>query len=352
MNETKAPFRYASRRVGALILVTVAIFVAAILQAGVLKGLLEERLDLRVILPESGLAGLNVGAAVEVLGTDAGEVEDLVIDPEQRFHAEIALDPAMEPFVRRDSKVFIRKQFGIAGASYLEITRGQGEPLDWDFAVLAAETGEAPTENVGAILDDVRAKVFPLVEDVHVAVQAARSLLQTLQSPEGNLQRSLASLNAVATRIAQGEGAVGRLVRDDTIVTELESSLGLINRQLTKLDTIMTDLQSTTGNVARLSGTFGEQTDKLPEIIESTEQVLASLDQVMQEVGQTMPALRGLVTDAGTASAALPPLLMQSQQTFSELERLLVQLQGVWLFGGNDGPSTEQTRMSPLEARP
>lgn len=345
-------FRYASRRTGALILLAGLVFVVAVLQAGVLRELFQERMTLRVILPDSGLAGLTVGAAVEVLGTDAGKVEDLVIDPDQPFSAEVALDPAMEPFVRRDSQVFIRKQFGIAGASYLEITRGRKEPLDWDFAVLEAETAEAPTDNVGAIIEDVRARVFPLIEDVHLTVQTAGLLLADLQAPDGNLQSGLASLGTVAERIANGEGAVGRLLAQDTIVVELESTLGMVNRQLGKLDTVMTDLQRATADVARLSGSFGDEAEKLPTMIDRTDRVLASLDEVMQEVGKTMPAVRSLVTDTDEASSALPTLLVQSQQTFSELERLLVQLQGLWLFGGSNGPSAEQTRMSPLEARP
>jgi hypothetical protein len=36
----------------------------------------------------------------------------------------------------------------------------------------------------------------------------------------------------------------------------------------------------------------------------------------------------------------------------AELQQLLVQLQGVWLFGGGDGGASEPTRLSPLKARP
>jgi phospholipid/cholesterol/gamma-HCH transport system substrate-binding protein len=345
MSERVAGSRYATRRVGGLILVALLVFVAAVLQAGVLREMFEERLALRVILPEAGLAGLNVGARVEVLGTDAGSVDELVIDPEQRFHAEIGLGRAMRPFVRRDSKVFIRKQFGIAGASYLEITRGRGEPLDWDFAVLTAEAGEAPTENVGAILKELRARIFPLVEDVRRTVQAAGGLLQGLQAQDGNLQRSLANLETITSRIAAGEGSVGRLLSDDTIARELEGTVLTVNHQLTRLDTIMAEM-------ARMTATVGEQSGRLPAMIENANRTLASLDKVMREVARTMPALRALVSDAGTASSALPTLLMQSQETFSELERLLIQLQGLWLFGGGDARPPDQTRMSPLEARP
>ena len=226
MSDTLPRFRYASRRVGMLVLIAFGIFVIAVLQAGVLRDLFKSTLSLRVILPESGLAGLNEGASVEILGTDAGSVQEIVIDPEQKFHAVVEIEEAMQPFVRRDSKVFIRKQFGIAGAAFLEITRGQGEPLDWDYAVLTAEADQAPTESMGEILEEVRAKVLPIVDDVQRTIGAAGDLIAQLQAPDGQLQMVLGDLGKVTGRLAAGEGTVGRLLADDTLVRELETTLG------------------------------------------------------------------------------------------------------------------------------
>jgi hypothetical protein len=72
----------------------------------------------------------------------------------------------------------------------------------------------------------------------------------------------------------------------------------------------------------------------------------------MAEVERAMPEITGLVREAGSASVALPTLLTQTQRTMAELQQLLVQLQGVWLFGGGDGGAAEPTRLSPLQARP
>jgi phospholipid/cholesterol/gamma-HCH transport system substrate-binding protein len=352
LNRNLPRFRYASWRVGTLILIALGIFVVAVLEAGVVRDFFKSTLSLRVILPDSGLAGLNEGAAVEILGTDAGQVREIVIDPEQRFHAVVEIEQAMEPFVRRDSKVFIRKQFGIAGAAYLEITRGQADPLDWDFAVLTAEADQAPTENVGAILEDVRAKVLPIVDDLQRTVSAAGDLVAELRSPEGRLQGILANLNTVTTRLAAGEGSVGRLLADDDLARDLETTLASVNQQLGRLDGIIADFQSTSSEVAAMSQTIGTQSRNLPTMISSAKAALASFSRVMAEVDRTTPELTGLVRETSSASIALPTLLTQTQQTMAELERLLVQLQGVWLFGGTDGGTTEPSRLSPLEVRP
>jgi phospholipid/cholesterol/gamma-HCH transport system substrate-binding protein len=259
----------------------------------------------------------------------------------------------MEPFVRRDSKVFIRKQFGIAGAAFLEITRGRGEPLDWDYAVLTAESGQAPTESMGEILEEVRAKVLPIVDEVHRTVSAAGDLIAQLQAPDGQLQGVLADLGKVTRRLAAGEGTAGRLLTDDALMRELETTLGSVNQQLGRLDHIVADLQSTSGEVASMSQTIGAQSHKLPQMITSASAALASFREVMAEVERAMPEITGLVRETSSASVALPTLLAQTQETMAELQQLLVQLQGVWLFGGRDGGGApERTRLSPLEARP
>jgi phospholipid/cholesterol/gamma-HCH transport system substrate-binding protein len=352
MSDALPRFRYVSRRVGALVLIAFGIFAIALLQAGVLRDLFKSTLSLRVILPDSGLAGLDEGASVEILGTDAGEVREIVIDPEQHFHAVVEIEEAMEPFVRRDSKVFIRKQFGIAGAAFLEITRGQGEPLDWDYAVLTAEAGQAPTESMGEILEDVRARVLPIVDDVQRTMGAAGDLIAQLQAPDGQLQTILADLNKVTTRLAAGEGTAGRLLAEDTLVRELETTLAAVNQQLGRLDGIVADFQATSGEVAAMSRTLGAQSDRLPAMIESANAALAAFSQVMAEVERAMPEITDLVRETSSASVALPTLLTQTQRTMAELRQLLVQLQGVWLFGGGDGDAAEPTRLSPLQARP
>ena len=71
----------------------------------------------------------------------------------------------MIPFVRRDSRAVIRKRFGVAGDSYLEISRGLSEPLDWEYAVIDASADRAPTDTIGDVLDEVRTKIFPVIDD-------------------------------------------------------------------------------------------------------------------------------------------------------------------------------------------
>jgi phospholipid/cholesterol/gamma-HCH transport system substrate-binding protein len=169
-------FRYTNEAVGALVVVTVLIFVLALVQAGRFREWFAPGATIKVILPAEGLFGLAQGAQVDLLGTRAGEVRWIVLTPDRPIHAEIYVRKAMLGFVRRDSQAIIRKQFGVAGASYLELTRGSGEPLDWEYAVLTATAEHSPTDTMSALIAEIQSKVVPLIEDAQVAMHTLTAL--------------------------------------------------------------------------------------------------------------------------------------------------------------------------------
>jgi phospholipid/cholesterol/gamma-HCH transport system substrate-binding protein len=157
--------RYSDEWVGLLVIIAMLLFFGVAFEAGIVSRWFQSNVTLRILLPEQGSAGLSPGADVEVLGTKAGEVSRVVINPNQQMYAEATIEEQAIPFIRRDSVAVIRKRFGIAGAAYLDIGRGKGQPLDWAYAVIPATTERDPTESIGTLIDHVRGKVFPVLDD-------------------------------------------------------------------------------------------------------------------------------------------------------------------------------------------
>ena len=338
MSESTPNFRFVSRRSGILLLVTLAIFVVAVLQAGVLENAFKQVATLRVILPETGIGGLSADSPVEILGTRAGKVTKVVIDPKEQFHAKVEIDKAMTSFIRRDSTAAIRKQFGIAGDAYLEITRGQGEPLNWDYAVINAKATRGTNETIDELISEVRTRILPIVEDVRRVTQSLGDLAVRLQAPGGEVDRFLIDVSTVTDRLEKGEGTIGRLLADDRLARELEQTVASVNSQMARIDEILKDVNRATGSI--------------PGVVDSANSTLRTTEGTIQEIGKTIPELTKLVRNATTASAALPTFLAQTEQTLAELETLLQQLQGHWLFGSQGAPPREELRPSPLQARP
>ena len=348
MNETlpQPKFRYTNETVGLFVLMTLLIFVAGLIYSGQVRKWFNPGETLKVVLPDDGLFGLTEGSTVEILGTKAGEVRDIVINPNQKIHASVRIDSEMAVFVRSDSKATIRKTFGIAGDAYLEITRGFGEPLDWEYAVITVESDRKTSDSLAELIEELRAKILPVVDDAHKAILMLVAVTKDLQDPDKGVQQLLANLNSIADKIDSGEGAIGRLLTEDKLVRDLEALTALMGP-------ILDDLKTTMQNVAAFSAEFDMQTGDIPEITRRLKKTLASMEMVMKDLSRTTPQLPQIVKNVGDTTDTVPVLVLQVQQVMVELERLIKQLQSHWLLGGGSGESSQAAaRLSPLEVSP
>ena len=341
---------YVSGRAGLFILVGLGVFVFAVLQAGVLEPWFRQTATLRILLPEAGLAGLARGADVQLFGARIGEVTEVVIRPDEPFYAETEIRKEMQPFIRRDSRVVVRRQFGIAGNAFLDIARGRGEALDWDFAVLQAETERAPTEGVGALIEEARERLLPMIDEVTRAVATAADLLASLQAPDSNLQQMLTRANALTAAIQAGEGTVGRLLADDTLLRALETTVAQLNTQIRALEPVLARADTMTADAARLTGNLAAGTTELPALVASLQRTIAATEPLVAELTAATPAFADTARGAGKAAAELPDVLRRTSQTLAQLEELLDALRRSWLIRGGGRPG--DAGPTPSDVRP
>jgi phospholipid/cholesterol/gamma-HCH transport system substrate-binding protein len=313
-----------------LVLLAVALFLAAVLQAGLLRDWMRPTVTLRVLLPEQGGAGLAVGGEMEVLGAQAGTVRRIVVDPSQRMYAEVQVDEQSKVFIRRDSAAVIRKRFGVAGAAYLDVTRGTGPELGWDFAVIEATTERAPTETVSVILDELRDKIFPILDDLQ---RGARAMADTME------------------RLERGEGAVGRLLSDDTLARQAEGAAADARAAAAGVKRIMEEARAAVADLRGLVATISAP-DGVPAMLRRTDQTLASLQRVSGDLARAAPTLPQTARNVQQGTSNLPALMNQAQQTMRELERLSTQLRGMWLLGGSGPQAPEPSRPGADRVRP
>jgi phospholipid/cholesterol/gamma-HCH transport system substrate-binding protein len=311
--------------VGAVVLACVAAFVAVLINAGLLKDWFQPSFTLRILLPDEGVSGLAPGAEVQVLGTRAGEVRRIVIDPNQRMHAIARVEDQMRPFIRRDSQVSIRRQFGVAGAAYIDISRGSGPELDWSYAVIAASSERVATDTIGQILDEVRAKMMPLLDDVQRAVLAFTALATHAIDPAGPLQQTLTSAAGITRKVESGEGVAGRLISNEKLAADLEQTMLNIRELSVQLERTSKD-------------------PRIGQILAKTDSVLTSLQTTTRTLAATTPKMTQNVIDS---TEALPTTLLQAQIAARELELLLGQLRHHWLFGGSSQPAPADGRRAP-----
>jgi phospholipid/cholesterol/gamma-HCH transport system substrate-binding protein len=255
-------------------------------------------------------------------------VRRVTVQQDRRLSAEVRVEEHATTFIRQDSTAVIRKRFGVAGAAYLDIERGSGEPLDWDGPtppVIEASSERAPTETVGELLDHLQARLLPVLESV---------------------ERGTRSLAVAMERLERGEGSVGRLLTDDTLAREAEAAAG-------RMASIMERLEGAAGDVRRLAaavaGSDGEAEDaggSVPALLRRADQTLAQLQRASGDLARATPSLPRATRNVEQGANTLAALLVQTQETARELELLVNQLRGLWLLGGGSGAGSSGTGSS------
>lgn len=337
--EDRVRLRHTDRWVGALVLLAVAVFLGALFQRSVVREWFAGGEQLVVLLPEEGVAGLSEGSEAEVLGVRAGTVRRMVVAPEGRIRAILRIQDQAKVFIRQDSEATVRRRFGIAGPAYLDISRGRGPPLDWEHgAVIEARVEAAATETAGALLEELRRRIFPILDD---------------------LQRGTHAFADATERLARGEGTIGRLLADETLVREAEAATERAARLLATLDAAGGELRglvgALSGATAPAEGSQAEPPDgSLPAVLLRADRTLALLEQAGRDLARATPALPRVARNVERGTQPLPALVVQAQQTARELELLATQLRGSWLIGGGGGgpPGRESLRPPADRVRP
>ncbi|MGE5151997.1 MAG: hypothetical protein ACM3II_17920, partial [Rhodospirillaceae bacterium] len=232
-------------------------------------------------------------------------------------------------FVRRDSLVTIRRKLGIPGSAYIDISRGKGPALDWEYAVLSASTDRAPTDTIGQTLEEVRARVLPILDEMHKAVGNFNAMIDE----GGPLRQSLQSAASVAQRIERGEGAVGKLMTDKKLGNDLQAALAEAQSAMAHANGLLAELEKSSKDA------------RIAAILQRTDAVLASLQIITKNLATASPNIT-------TTTESMPTLLLQTESTARELELLLGQLRRSWLLGGGGATPASSRRAPASEVRP
>ncbi|MFC1580984.1 MlaD family protein [Thermodesulfobacteriota bacterium] len=349
-NPNKPTFRYVNETVGTFILLCLVLAGVTLFQSSRLQEWFRPDANLKILLPREGLFGLGTGAEVEILGTSAGKVTRIVIDPTQRMHAELEIRQDFTRFVRVDSKAIIKKRYSVAGDVFLEITRGTGAAIDWKLAVIEATADKAPTETLQTVLEDLRTQILPTIHDTRAGIQSWTRLADSLNSSQGDLALFISNLNALSEKINSGEGSVGRLLTNDTLVTETEGLIRNLRLSLKRMGPILEEIQKTTQGLTRLTENLGSETEELPALTNQARETLGKLSELISDLRKASKDLPRITKGIGDSTENLPTLVLQAQETLRELEKLVEKLQSSWLVGQSGGGQKEPSRISPTEA--
>ncbi len=295
--EERFKFRRVNEITGVFVLAVIAVLIAAVVWTGHSQRWFKSRVPLRIALPKDGAAGIREGSEVYFLGTLVGSVSDVVVGPTGRMEAEANIRRDFFRFVRKDSSAVVKKKFGVAGDSFFEITRGEGPPLPERNASIAC-TNQFQSALESAV-EEIHQQALVMLKKTSAGVDAWTQLGAGLGETRQHLDQLAIRLENLAAGIEAGKGTAGKWITDTALADEAQNLLARANETMSEFQTVATNLNLAVKNVQK-------GTARLPEITEA----------VAEETKD------------------LPGLVLQTQSSMRELERLVEALQREWLIRG------------------
>jgi phospholipid/cholesterol/gamma-HCH transport system substrate-binding protein len=278
-------------KVGAVMLVAIAIVAVAILKLGQAANLFSKRYLLVSFVPNT--TGLKEGGQVTVAGQLAGtvkKIEFLPIDTDTMRNLKITVevDRKVQEQIRADSEAKL-KTLGLLGDKVFDITPGTPrhpalQPGDTIPLGVAADY-EAVLAQASSALDQVTVLTGSLqkVADGVTTGQGTLGQMVTNRQLYDNLTATLANSNALMLRLQNPRGTLGQLLNDPSLYNNL-------NRMLASADTVVSALGA---GVNSPNGTIGKlmTSDSLYNSLVSAVSGVDSLVGVMKQGQGTMSRL-------------------------------------------------------------
>lgn len=173
-----------------------------------------------------GIAGLRIGAPVQLAGLKVGFVDKIVLPEEismRKITVVMRVQKQFRERIRADSVATIETQ-GLLGDKYIYVSMGsdaQGQIPDRGI-VPSRETTSifALAEKAGEIMDDI-AKASEAVNEMLSSVRGTKG--------EGDLKASIASIRKTLEQIERGKGVVHALIYDpkgEMLISDLAEAIG------------------------------------------------------------------------------------------------------------------------------
>jgi len=294
-------------RVGALILVALAVLTVAVVRLGQAANLFGGRYTLVTFLPNAN--GLTVGGSVLIAGKLAGTVREIEFLPPDRdttrnLRLLLEVNQELQSQVRADSRARLRT-LGLLGDKVVDISPGTSayqvlQPNDTVPAQLAVDYDAILQQASGAVGDlvqltgDLRAITGGLVKGEGTAGQ-----LLTNRALYDDLSRTLAQTNAIMTRLENPNGTFGRLVADPALYEN-------VSRLTLSLDSLVRQVNTPDGTLGRLM--------RDDTLYTRTVGVVAGMDSLLQ------------MTRTGNG---VVPRLLNDQELYDRLNKTLTDLNAV-----------------------
>ena len=254
-------------RLGMFIAGGIAVFVIAIFIIGKQQNLFNP--VFKITTTFLNVSGLQVGNNVRFSGITVGTVDNISIINDSTVQVDMMIKKTVQQFIKADSKASIGSE-GIIGDRILIITQGSNdaaiakngqkisskEPVETDDIIVSLQASAVNAEvitlqlseimtdinngqgtlgrliqdsavivNINEILGNFKTSSEGLDETIEVTKENVFAFMKSLQKTVAKTEVASNELGEIMTKINSGEGAIGMLLKDTSIVNNIDETI-------------------------------------------------------------------------------------------------------------------------------
>ena len=249
--------------------------------------------------------GLRVGDEVNARGVTIGKVKNIMLKNDG-VHIRARLDQPIE--LRADYRIEVMSG-SVLGGRFLQVEQGTPDApmIPLDQPLQGCETPELLDTATKTVQDIRNALNEGVLADLKASMAEIRKITTTLAEGEGTLTRLMkddqlyndiqqiaGNIRTISEAIAKGEGTVGKLVMDDEVYNQLK--------------TVAANLSDISERLAKGEGTVGH--------------LLSEDDQVYQDLAATIKQVRGIAESVGRGEGSMGKLL-SDDELYQQIQSLV-----------------------------
>jgi phospholipid/cholesterol/gamma-HCH transport system substrate-binding protein len=278
---SKKEIKWSELKVGALVIISLTILSAIVVLVLGVESPFADRYTLYTYLPN--ISGLREDSPVLLEGVTAGSVEEYEFASgslEKGVRIKMRILKQYQSRIRTDSIAKLRSM-GLLGDKYIEITQGTANGR-------VLEEGEVITGAPPLDLDEMIAKGTHTFDNLSSTVDNIKAITQGILEGQGTVGRLMRddalfkNANELTRKLHEGKGSIAGFINDATLYRELSATAANLRKVSTRLE--------------KGEGAAGKLLSN-PEVGESLQSSIQSLDNVLAKMKQGEGTLGKLSTD-------------------------------------------------------
>ena len=284
--------------VGIFIFLGLAIFIVTVLTLGGQKKTFSKSITIKTVF--DNISGLQKGNNIWFSGVKIGTVKKISFSGNSSVEVDMYIDEEASQYIRKNAKAKIGAE-GFIGNRIVEIIPGSGNaPAVTDGDMIAAEKAINPEE-----------------------------IMATFQSNNKNLLNITEDFKVLSHNIVSGKGTVGKLMTDESLFNEFQTTMAMLKRSAQNAQKLSTDIALYTDKLDK-KGTLANDLVNDTTIVSSLKTTIAKMQEASTNAIQIVNTLNTTSTELSTSlknTNAPAGMLLNDEKTASQIKVILNNLQ-------------------------